>query len=100
MCHHGPPLSSHIHASTFLDKYIKTDVYGPFLEGDHYVVEKFRDFNDVVSLLNSDLIFTARIGPDIESALRDHYRVLSKSELLSLTDDFGIYLQKYFNPNL
>ena len=100
VCHHGPPLSSHIHASTFLDKYIKTDVYGPFLEGDHYVVEKFRDFNDVVSLLNSDLIFTARIGPDIESALRDHYRVLSKSELLSLTDDFGIYLQKNFNPNL
>ncbi len=98
--HDGPPLSSQPHASAFLDKYTKTDVYGPFIDNDHYVVERFREFDNAVAFLKSEAIFTARIGPDIGDSLKNHYDVLAESELLTLTPDFGIHLHNYFNPTL
>ena len=98
--HDGPPLSSQPHASAFIDKYTKTDAYGPFIDSDHYIVERFREFNNAITFLKSETIFTARIGPDIENVLQTHYDVLSESELLNLTTDFGTHLHSYFNPTL
>ena len=75
-------------------------MYGPFIDNDHYVVERFREFDNAVAFLKSEAIFTARIGPDIGDSLKNHYDVLAESELLTLTPDFGIHLHNYFNPTL
>ncbi len=96
--HEGPPLSSKEHASIFFNKYISENVYGPFIIDDHYAVERPREFNNAVSLLKSEKIFTARMGPDIEQSLKTQYSVISGDEILTLTTQFGLDLKNYFNP--
>ena len=96
--HEGPPLSSKKHASIFFNKYVSENVYGPFIMGDHYAVERHREFNNAVSLLRSEKIFTARMGPDIEQSLKAQYSVISGDEILTLTTQFGLDFKNYFNP--
>lgn len=99
--HAGPPVHVRQHAEGFYEKYAAadTDVYGPFIEDDRYVVERRREFCRAVDLLESDTLFDVSLGPDITRALHHDYEVLVGDEIASLADEFGVDLARYFAPS-
>ncbi|WP_049937698.1 CCA tRNA nucleotidyltransferase [Haloplanus natans] len=96
--HDGPPVHVRDHATGFYDAYADRDVYGPFLDGDRYVVEREREFTSPDDLLGSDAIFEVALGARVETALDDGYDLLVGSEVATLADDFGVELARYFEP--
>jgi tRNA nucleotidyltransferase (CCA-adding enzyme) len=97
--HEGPPVHARDHAEEFYAKYADADVYGPFIEGDRYVVERERSHRHVTDLLDGDGVFSARLGPAVEAALEDGYAVLVGAEIDSLAGEFGIDFAEYFEPS-
>src|SRR6056297_1545100 len=64
--HEGPPVHVRQHAEGFFDAYADDqDVYGPFLDGDRYVVEREREFRTAAAFLESDALFGARLGAHV-----------------------------------
>ncbi|MFB6300845.1 MAG: CCA tRNA nucleotidyltransferase [Halobacteriales archaeon] len=99
--HAGPPVHVGDHAAGFYEKYADTDdpmVYGPFIDGDRYIVERERSFTDAISFLNSEAILETRLGPAIESAIETDYSVLVGEEITELTEEFGTELARYYEP--
>ena len=96
--HEGPPVAVRDHAEAFLEAYADADVAGPFVEDDRYVVERDREFATVRGFLESDALFDVRLGPAVESALREGYDVLVGGAVASLADEFGTELAAYFDP--
>lgn len=95
--HEGPPVYASEHASDFYEQYADSEAYGPFVEGERYVVERPREFTTVRSLL-TEAIFSVALGVAIEDALREGYEVLVGRETTALTEEFGTELASYFNP--
>jgi len=96
--HEGPPVAARDHAEGFYGKYADADVYGPFLDGDRYVVERERAFGSAVELLESDAVFDTRLGPAVEDALDAGYDVLEDEAIAGLASEFGADLAEYFDP--
>lgn len=96
--HIGPPVHVRSHAEGFFEKYDGTDAYGPFLDGDRYVVERAREYTTAAAFLNSEDIFTVALGTHIEQALEDGYDVLVGEDITALVDEFGVELARYFEP--
>ena len=96
--HDGPPVHVRDHATGFYDAYADRDVYGPFLDGDRYVVEREREFTSPDDLLGSDAIFEVALGARVETALDDGYDLIVGDEVATLADDFGVELARYFEP--
>jgi len=97
-CHRGPPVHVRDHAEGFYEKYADSDVYGPFIDGDRYVVEREREFASASELLASDALFDTALGAHVESALEDGYDVLVGKEVAELAENFGAELGAYFSP--
>ncbi|QDX39907.1 CCA tRNA nucleotidyltransferase [Salarchaeum sp. JOR-1] len=96
--HEGPPVHVGEHATGFFEKYENEDVYGPFLDGHRYVVERERDVRTAAGFA------TERLG---EVALGTHvaavvdagdYEVLADAEVAALAEEFGCELAAYFDP--
>ena len=97
--HTGPPITVREHASEFYTAYeTDADTYGPFIDGDRYVVERERTWTDAAAFLQSESIFNAGLGAQIEEALADTYTVLVEDEIIALTSEFGESLTQYFEP--
>jgi tRNA nucleotidyltransferase (CCA-adding enzyme) len=96
--HAGPPVHVRGHATGFYDTYADRDVYGPFLDGDRYVVEREREFTTPSDLLGSDAIFDVALGTRVETALTEGYELLVGDAVADLADDFGVELARYFDP--
>jgi tRNA nucleotidyltransferase (CCA-adding enzyme) len=97
--HEGPPVHVRDHATGFYGKYDGDDsVYGPFLDGDRYVVERDREFTTAREFLDSDALFDIALGAHVESALDDGYDLLVGDEVASLANEFGAELATYFSP--
>ncbi len=108
--HEGPPVAVREHAEGFYRKYADPgddggdesddgpDVYGPFVDGDRYVVERRRELTHARDLLATDQLFEGGIGPDVEDALRAGREVLVGEELAALAGEFGVELARYFDP--
>jgi tRNA nucleotidyltransferase (CCA-adding enzyme) len=96
--HAGPPVHVREHATGFYDAYADRDVYGPFLDGDRYVVERDREFTTPAGFLGSDALFDVALGAHVETALDDGYDLLVGDEIATLADDFGVPLARYFEP--
>ena len=96
--HAGPPVHVREHAIGFYDAYADRDVYGPFLDGDRYVVEREREFTTPAGVLESDALFDVALGAHVETALDDGYDLLVGDEIAALADDFGVPLARYFEP--
>lgn len=97
--HEGPPVYAGEHASHFYEEYMDREIYGPFIDGERYVVERPREFTTARSLLN-EAIFSVALGVTVEDALRENYEVLIGQETTVLTDEFGTELANYFNPEI
>jgi len=100
--HEGPPIGVREHAESFYEEYVDagTDagVYGPFLDGDRYVVERDRAVTTPGELLASDAIFDVSLGSHVESALSDGYETLVGESVAALAGEFGVELARYFDP--
>ncbi|MEF8907698.1 MAG: CCA tRNA nucleotidyltransferase [Haloarculaceae archaeon] len=100
--HEGPPVNVREHAGNFLAAYAEadadTDIYGPFIDGDRYVVERERDVTSAAAFCESDRLFDVALGTHIESALREGHDVLTGSAVADLADPFGVELARYFAP--
>jgi tRNA nucleotidyltransferase (CCA-adding enzyme) len=96
--HEGPPVNVRQHATGFYDTYADVDVYGPFLDGDRYVVEREREFTSPRALLESDVIFDVALGAHVESTLEEGYEILVGEAVATLADEFGRELGRYFDP--
>ena len=99
--HEGPPVHVGEHAKSFHDAYADDEsVYGPFVEGDRYVVERERDHRTPESFLRSDALFDVALGAHVETALSREYEVLVSEATATLADDFGEELREYFEPEV
>jgi len=97
--HEGPPVHVRGHAEGFVDAYADDDsVYGPFVDGDRYVVEREREFVRPEAFLGSDAVFDVSLGKRVAAALRTEYDVLAGEEIAALTGEFGVELARYFDP--
>ncbi len=97
--HEGPPVHVEAHASGFYGKYADDEsVYGPFVEGGRYVVEREREFATAREFLESDALFDVALGVRVESALRGGYDVLAGEGTATLAGEFGEELAAYFDP--
>ncbi|MFB6155741.1 MAG: CCA tRNA nucleotidyltransferase [Haloferacaceae archaeon] len=97
--HDGPPVHVREHASQFFETYEDADVYGPFVDGDRYVVERERGFTSAVELLRDDAVFDVALGAHVERVMADDgYDVLVGAEVAALADEFGEELATYFDP--
>jgi tRNA nucleotidyltransferase (CCA-adding enzyme) len=106
--HGGPPVHVRDHAAGFYEKYASesqseadTDtpaVYGPFVDGDRFVVERDREFTTAAAFLRSDALFDVALGTHVETALERDYEVLVGDAVASLADEFGTELADYFDP--
>ena len=96
--HEGPPVSVGEHATGFYGAYADDGgTYGPFLDGERYVVERDRPHPTARDLLDSGL-FEVSLGVDVERSLREGYDVLVGEECVDLTGAFGEQLARYFDP--
>jgi tRNA nucleotidyltransferase (CCA-adding enzyme) len=112
--HAGPPVHVRKHAEGFFEKYADVqsssnsatasqdaddpDTYGPFIDGDRYVVEREREFSTASGFLESDALFDVALGVHVESVLADGYDVLVGEAVAELADEFGAQLADYFEP--
>lgn len=98
--HEGPPVHVGEHARTFYEKYAASDAYGPFIDGNRYVVERPREFTTARAFLESESLFSVALGVQIEKALREDYEILIGDETTQLTEEFGTQLARFFEPKL
>jgi tRNA nucleotidyltransferase (CCA-adding enzyme) len=96
--HVGPPVAARRHAEGFYEKYAESDAYGPFIEGERYVVERERAFTSAQDLLASEALFDVALGARVESALAEGYDLLVGEEVATLASEFGTELGAYFDP--
>ncbi|SDM01247.1 tRNA nucleotidyltransferase (CCA-adding enzyme) [Halogranum gelatinilyticum] len=96
--HNGPPVHVRQHATGFYETYADSDVYGPFVDGDRYVVERDREFTTPESLLESDALFDVALGAQVKQQLKAEYEVLVGDDVVALTERFGVELRDYFDP--
>jgi tRNA nucleotidyltransferase (CCA-adding enzyme) len=96
--HEGPPVHVGEHAKRFYDSYEGTEAYGPFIDGDRYVVEREREVTTAREFLESDAIFDVALGAHVESALEADYEVLVGADVGDLATAFGTELARYLDP--
>ncbi|MFC4551020.1 MULTISPECIES: CCA tRNA nucleotidyltransferase [Halorussus] len=97
--HEGPPVAVRPHATGFFEKYADDeDAYGPFVDGDRYVVEREREFVAAREFLESEALLDVALGVRVASALKHDYDVLVGEEIATLAGEFGTELAAYFDP--
>lgn len=99
--HEGPPVHVGEHANSFYETYADDEsTYGPFIEGDRYVVERERDYRTPEAFLESDLLFDVALGTHVETALETEYELLVGDDVSTLAETFGTELRTYFEPGI
>jgi tRNA nucleotidyltransferase (CCA-adding enzyme) len=98
--HEGPPVYVASHAEGFYGKYEDGAAYGPFLDGDRYVVERDRSVRTAREFAETRLAEVA-LGAHVESIVEDgHYDVLTGGDVATLADEFGEQFAEYFDPRV
>ncbi|ELZ36826.1 CCA tRNA nucleotidyltransferase [Halorubrum tebenquichense] len=98
--HEGPPVAVRKHAASFYESYVDDvdpDTYGPFIDGDRYVVEREREFPTVREYLESDAASDVALGAQVESAFDDR-DVLVGDAVATLAPAFGRPLREFYEP--
>jgi tRNA nucleotidyltransferase (CCA-adding enzyme) len=99
--HEGPPVAVRQHAERFYETYaddVDPETYGPFIDGDRYVVERQREFTTVRGYLESDAAGDVALGAQVESAFTDR-DVLVGESVATLADRFGSTLRSFYEPH-
>ena len=98
--HEGPPVHVGAHAAGFYEKYADGDAYGPFLDGDRYVVERDREYHDAVRFLRETGFEEVALGTQVETALADGYSVVAGDDVAALAERFDEALARHFRPRV
>ena len=99
--HEGPPVAVRQHAQRFYETYaddVDPETYGPFIDGDRYVVERQREFTTVREYLESDAAGNVALGAQVEPAFADR-DVLVGEAVATLADRFGSALRSFYEPH-
>jgi tRNA nucleotidyltransferase (CCA-adding enzyme) len=97
--HEGPPVFVDEHAESFLETYAdEEETYGPFVDGDRYVVERPRDVTTLAEFFESDRLFDVSLGRDVKRVLQDDRTLLVGDDVEALLPEFGVELAGYFSP--
>ena len=96
--HEGPPVHVREHAERFYETYADGEEYGPFVDGNRYVVERERGVRTAREFLESDALLDVGLGAHVQTALEDEYEVLVGEDVASLAGEFGVELARYFEP--
>ena len=97
--HEGPPVHVREHARRFLETYDDgAGVYGPFIDGDRYVVERERDVDSAMDFLE-DRLQEVALGAHVATALEeDGFELLAGTDVAELAPEFGTQLAEYYHP--
>ena len=98
--HDGPPVAVRKHAASFYESYaddVDPDTYGPFIDGDRYVVEREREFTTVRRYLESDAAGDVALGAQVEREFAER-DVLVGESVATLADEFGRPLRRFYEP--
>jgi tRNA nucleotidyltransferase (CCA-adding enzyme) len=76
---------------------VDPDTYGPFIDGDRYVVEREREFATVREYLESDAAGDVALGARVEPAFDDR-DVLVGEAVATLAPAFGRPLREFYEP--
>ncbi|PSQ44426.1 CCA tRNA nucleotidyltransferase [Halobacteriales archaeon SW_7_68_16] len=96
--HEGPPVGVRNHADGFYENYEDDDaVYGPFVDGNRYVVERPREFTTAAGFLDSDAVRDLALGADVADAVAGA-EVLVGETVTTLADEFGTEFAAYIDP--
>jgi tRNA nucleotidyltransferase (CCA-adding enzyme) len=99
--HDGPPVGVREHAERFYEAYADDQSsFGPFVDGDRYVVEREREYATATEFLDSDAIFDVALGAHVETALADGYDLLVGDDVATLADTFGEDLARFLDPSV
>ena len=96
--HEGPPMHVREHAEAFYEAYRDSEAFGPFIDGDRYVVEREREWTTARAFLESPAVLDVALGTHIESAMRAEYELLDGDEIGELAHEFGTELAAYLSP--
>lgn len=96
--HEGPPVHVAQHARAFFEKYEDDEtIYGPFIDGTRYVVERPREYTTPIQWIESDELTEVKHGAALTEPIAnaDLYRGQTLTELLPT---FETALSQYFSP--
>jgi tRNA nucleotidyltransferase (CCA-adding enzyme) len=96
--HEGPPVAVAEHADAFLDTHASPETYGPFIDGDRYVVERPREVRTLADWFESDRLFDVSLGAAVERTLQTERSVLIGEAVEALLEEFAIELARYYSP--
>ncbi|EMA62391.1 CCA tRNA nucleotidyltransferase [Halorubrum kocurii] len=99
--HEGPPVAVRKHAASFYESYaddVDPETYGPFIDGDRYVVERERKFTTVREYLESDAAGDVALGAQVEREFADR-DVLVGDAVATLAPAFGVPLREFYEPH-
>ncbi|MFD1570510.1 CCA tRNA nucleotidyltransferase [Halorubrum laminariae] len=99
--HEGPPVAVRNHAESFYQSYaddVDPDTYGPFIDGNRYVVERERAFTTVRDYLESDDATDVALGAQVDRAFAER-DVLVGDAVATLADEFGGSLREFYEPH-
>ena len=80
--HAGPPVTAHVNAAKFIDKYIHSDIIfaGPFIRDGRYGVELPRRYRRAYDLLSSPEVFATALGKHVKHSMKEEFVVHSGLE--------------------
>jgi len=80
--HAGPPVTAHVNAAKFIDKYIHSDIIfaGPFIRDGRYGVELPRRYRRAYDLLSSPEVFATALGKHVKHSMKEEFMVHSGLE--------------------
>ena len=99
--HEGPPVAVRKHAASFYESYaddVDPETYGPFIEGERYVVEREREFTTVRAYLESEAAGDVALGAQVERAFAER-DVLVGDAVATLASTFGTPLREFYEPH-
>ncbi|WP_128905377.1 CCA tRNA nucleotidyltransferase [Halorubrum amylolyticum] len=99
--HEGPPVAVRKHAANFYESYaddVDPETYGPFIDGDRYVVEREREFTTVREYLESDAAGDVALGAQVEREFAER-DVLVGDAVATLAPAFGVPLREFYEPH-
>jgi tRNA nucleotidyltransferase (CCA-adding enzyme) len=99
--HEGPPVAVRKHAASFYESYaddVDPETYGPFIDGNRYVVEREREFTTVREFLESDAATDVALGAQVEREFAER-DVLVGDAVATLAPAFGVPLREFYEPH-
>jgi tRNA nucleotidyltransferase (CCA-adding enzyme) len=99
--HEGPPVAVRKHAASFYESYaddVDPETYGPFIDGERYVVEREREFTTVRAYLESDAADRVALGAQVDRAFAER-DVLVGDAVATLAPTFGTTLREFYEPH-